>query len=119
MKRKKLSLGPISGLLTILTPRMEDATKRQMLSLIFLVTATILEYIRGLLTVLTPRMEDVTKCQMRSLTSLVMAAMFIMTPLTSVAGAEGQSYTIVKNVTDVAGHGPDGNVTKAGDIIAD
>ena len=86
MKRKKQSLEPISGLLTILTPRMEDA-KRQMLSLIFLVMATILEYIRGLLTVLTPRMEDITKRQMRSLTSLVMATMFIMTPLTSVAGA--------------------------------
>src|SRR5665647_1975335 len=117
MKRKKLSLEYISGLLTILIPRMEDATKRQMLSLIFLVMATILEYIRGLLTVLTPRMEDVTKRQMRSLTSLVMATMFIMTPLASAAGAPGTSYTIVKNVTDVAGHGPEGNVTEAGDII--
>src|SRR5665647_2016036 len=117
MKRKKLSLEYISGLLTILIPRMEDATKRQMLSLIFLVMATILEYIRGLLTVLTPRMEDVTKRQMRSLTSLVMAIMFIMTPLASAAGAPGTSYTIVKNVTDVAGHGPEGNVTEAGDII--
>jgi len=117
MKRKKLSLEYISGLLTILIPRMEDATKRQMLSLIFLVMATILEYIRGLLTVLTPRMEDVTKRQMRSLTSLVMAIMFIMTPLASAAGAPGTSYTIVKNVTDVAGHGPEGNATEAGDII--
>ncbi len=91
MKRKKLSLEYISGLLTILIPRMEDTTKRQMLSLIFLVVATILEYIRGLLTVLTPRMEDATKRQMRSLTSLVMATMFIMTPLAS-AGRSSRNF---------------------------
>src|SRR5665811_2451198 len=83
MKRKKLSLEPISGLLTIFTPRMEDATKRQMLSLIFLVMATILEYIKGLLTVLTPKIDNATKRQMLSLTALAMATLFTMTPLAS------------------------------------
>jgi len=65
MNKKKINLEPISGLLTILTPRMEDATKRQMFSLIFLVMATILEYIRGLLTVLTPKIDNATKRQVR------------------------------------------------------
>src|SRR5665647_388663 len=124
MKRKKLSLEYISGLLTILIPRMEDATKRQMLSLIFLVMATILEYIRGLLTVLTPRMEDVTKRQMHSLISLVMATMFAMTPFVSVVEAGANPYTITKIVDNVTyiGNGTvtDGNgaVTSAGDIIS-
>src|SRR5665647_2864462 len=94
MKRNKLSLGYITGRLTVLIPRMEDATKRQTLSLIFLVMATILEYIRGLLTVLTPRMEDATKRQMRSLISLVMAAMFTMTSFVPVVEA-GSSPTTV------------------------
>ncbi|MHB8101622.1 MAG: beta strand repeat-containing protein [Methanosarcina sp.] len=124
MKRKKLSLEYISGLLTILIPRMEDTTKRQMLSLIFLVVATILEYIRGLLTVLTPRMEDATKRQMRSLISLVMAAMFTMTSFVPVVEAGANPYTITKIVDNVTyiGNGTvtDGNgaVTSAGDIIS-
>src|SRR5665647_1840692 len=124
MKRNKLSLGYITGRLTVLIPRMEDATKRQTLSLIFLVMATILEYIRGLLTVLTPRMEDATKRQMRSLISLVMAAMFTMTSFVPVVEAGSAPYTITKSVDNVTyiGNGTvtDGNgtVTDAGDIIS-
>src|SRR5665811_2153996 len=96
MKRKKLSLEPISGLLTIFTPRMEDATKRQMLSLIFLVMATILEYIRGLLTVLTPKIDNATKRQMLSLTALAMATLFTMTPLASAVSAQPTQLIVNK-----------------------
>src|SRR5674476_546435 len=117
MKRKKLSLEPISGLLTIFTPRMEDATKRQMLSLIFLVMATILEYIRGLLTVLTPKIDNATKRQMLSLTVLAMATLFTMTPLASAVSAQPTQLIVNKTVTGVNGQLGE-NVTKMGDIIS-
>jgi len=117
MKRKKLSLEPISGLLTIFTPRMEDATKRQMLSLIFLVMATILEYIRGLLTVLTPKIDNATKRQMLSLTALAMATLFTMTPLASAVSAQPTQLIVNKTVTGVNGQLGE-NVTKMGDIIS-
>src|SRR5665647_262121 len=117
MKRKKLSLEPISGLLTIFTPRMEDATKRQMLSLIFLVMATILEYIRGLLTVLTPKIDNATKRQMLSLTALAMATLFTMTPFASAVSAQPTQLIVNKTVTGVNGQLGE-NVTKMGDIIS-
>ncbi len=45
--------------------------------------------------------------------------MFVLTPFAPVASASGPvSYTIHKSVIDVAGEGPAGNVTKAGDIIS-
>ena len=85
MRRKKVNYGDISTLLTALMPRMDNARKQQMLSLIFLVMATILEHMRSLLTVFIPRMEDATKRQMLSLFSLVTATMIMTTPLASAA----------------------------------
>ena len=117
MRRKKVNLEHIRGLLTVLIPRMEETTKRQLLSLIFLVMATILEYIRGLLTVLIPKMEYSTKRQIHSLISLVMATMFFTTPFVTTVGAT-PSYTFVKNATSVTGNGAPGNVTAAGNIIS-
>ena len=118
MRRKKVNLEHIRGLLTVLIPRMEETTKRQLLSLIFLVTATILEYIRGLLTVLMPKMEDSTKRQIHSLVSLVMATMFFTTPFVTTVGATPSYIHFVKNATSVTGNGTPGNVTAAGDIIS-
>ncbi len=117
MRRKKVNLEHIKGLLTVLIPRMEETTKRQLLSLIFLVMATILEYIRGLLTVLIPKMEDSTKRQIHSLLSLVMATMFFTTPFVTTVGAT-PSYTFAKIATNVTGNGTPGNVTAAGNVIS-
>ena len=88
MDKKKTKLAVVSNRLIALIPRMDKATKHQMLSFISLVMITI---------VLTP---------------FVLAGEASPLPQTS-------SGTIVtKTVTDVAGQGPGGNVTKAGDIIS-
>ncbi len=77
-----------------------------------------LEVITTLLTALIPRMDNATKRQMLSLISSVMVCMFLSSQCISPASAaEGASYVIDKTVTNVGDNGPEGNVTKAGDII--
>jgi PKD repeat protein len=65
-----------------------------------------------------------TKCQIRSFIALAISIMFFILPFTSVVEAGSATYyhgtfnyTVNKTVTDVAGLGPGGNVTKAGDVI--
>ena len=88
MDKKKTKLAVVSNRLIALIPRMDKATKHQMLSFISLVMITI---------VLTP---------------FVLAGEASPLPQTS------SGTTVTKTVTDVAGQGPGGNVTKAGDIIS-
>ena len=88
MDKKKTKLAVVSNRLIALIPRMDKATKHQMLSIISLVMITI---------VLTP---------------FVLAGEASPLPQTS------SGTTVTKTVTDVAGQGPGGNVTKAGDIIS-
>ena len=109
MNRKKVNHKNVSNLFTALVPRMDNATKRQLLSLVFLVIATILEYIRGPLNILIPRVEDATKRQMVSLISLVTATMLITTPLAS--AANGPVLIIVKTASPTIYSAADQNVT--------
>ena len=77
-----------------------------------------LEVITTLLTALIPGMDNATKRQMLSLISSVMVCMFLSSQCVSPASAaERASYVIDKTVTNVGDNGPEGNVTKAGDII--
>ena len=77
-----------------------------------------LEVITTLLTALIPRMDNAAKRQILSLISSVMVCMFLSSQCISPASAaEGASYVIDKTVTNVGDNGPEGNVTKAGDII--
>src|SRR5664280_2768720 len=77
-----------------------------------------LEVITTLLTALIPRMDNAAKRQMLSLISSVMVCMLLSSQCISPASAaEGASYVIDKTVTNVGDNGPEGNVTKAGDII--
>ena len=78
-----------------------------------------LAVISTLLFALIPRMDKDIKRQMLSLISVVMSSMFVLMPFApAVSDAGPVSYTINKTVIDVAGEGPAGNVTKAGDIIS-
>jgi uncharacterized repeat protein (TIGR01451 family) len=88
MDKKKTKLAVVSNRLIALIPRIDKATKHQLLSIISLVMITI---------VLTP---------------FVLAGEASPLPQTS------SGTTVTKTVTDVAGQGPGGNVTKAGDIIS-
>ena len=88
MDKKKTKLAVASNRLIALIPKMDKATKHQMLSFVSLVMITI---------VLTP---------------FVLAGEASPLPQTS------SGTTVTKTVTDVAGQGPGGNVTKAGDIIS-
>ena len=88
MDKKKTKLAVVSNRLIALIPIMDKATKHQMLSIISLVMITI---------VLTP---------------FVLAGDASPLPQTS------SGTTVIKTVTDVAGQGPGGNVTKAGDMIS-
>jgi uncharacterized repeat protein (TIGR01451 family) len=88
MDKQKTKLAVASNRLIALIPKMDKATKHQMLSFVSLVMITI---------VLTP---------------FVLAGEASSLPQTS------SDTTVTKIVTDVAGQGPGGNVTKAGDIIS-
>jgi uncharacterized repeat protein (TIGR01451 family) len=77
-----------------------------------------LAVVSTLLFALTPKLDKAIKHQMLSLISLVVSCMFIFVPFAPVATASGPvSYIIQKTVIDVAGEGPVGNVTAAGDVI--
>ena len=79
---------------------------------------TNLVFVSTLLFALIPGLDKAIKRQMLSFISLMISCMCILTPLAPVASAaEPVSYSVFKTVIDVAGEGPTGNVTAAGDII--
>ncbi|MDQ1255345.1 MAG: trimeric autotransporter adhesin [Euryarchaeota archaeon] len=79
---------------------------------------TNLVFVSTLLFALIPGLDKAIKRQMLSFISLMISCMCILTPLAPVASAaEPVSYSVFKTVSDVAGEGPTGNVTAAGDII--
>ena len=90
MIRKKINLETISSTWTVLIPRADNATKRQMLSLISLVISFM--------------------CMFTPFLQIVSAGVGV-----SISGP--MSYTIDKTVTGVNGQ-LGGNVTKAGDVIS-
>ena len=94
MDKKKTKLAVVSNRLIALIPKMDKATKHQMLSFVSLVMITI---------VLTP---------------FVLAGEASPLPRTSTPDILSSGTTVTKTVTDVAGKGPEGSVMKAGDIIS-